>query len=120
MRRIVITLALAGLFGSLVLSNASQAAGCPQHGHGCATPHRKQTPCISEHCKQHFARWDACREKIADRIDKCFNPTWCQKGYIGVLQSPAPCAGPVAPSSQVAPTGQIAPAGQIAPTGQGS
>ncbi len=108
MRRAVMTLALAGLLGSPVLSNVS-LAGCPPKGDACA-PKPKHAPCHApERCKKYFAKWDACREKFDKKIDNLFNPTWCQKGATYAL---APCAVPAAPSPPAAPTPQAAPSGQ--------
>lgn len=96
MRQILTTLALAGLFSFLVLSNVS-LAGCPPHGDPCAPKHE---PCHApERCKRFFARWDACREKFD--INKCFS---CFNGEPVILATP--CAAPVGPTPQGAPSGQ--------------
>lgn len=104
MRHILTTLAIAGLFGSVILSNESRA-GCAPTGAACATcPAPKHPPCqASERCLKHFARWDACREKWDEKIDKFFNPTCCQKGAVFAV---TPCAVPVYTCPQVVPSGQ--------------
>lgn len=72
MRRICMTLGLAGLFGSVLCSGVSRA-GCNTGEAGCPAPAAKkcQTP---PWCAERFARWDACREKVTDPIHKFFNP----------------------------------------------
>jgi hypothetical protein len=102
MRRILMTLALAGLFGSLALSSVARAGCQPNECATQATP--KHASCHShERCKQLFARWDACREKFSEKLDKCLNPTCCQNGCVYAV---APCAVPVVTCPPVVPSGQ--------------
>jgi hypothetical protein len=72
MRRALTTLALAVLFGPLMLSNVTRA-GCPHHAA------RAHPPCRTPECVTRcFARWDACREKFGEKFDKAVNPPWLQ------------------------------------------
>lgn len=98
MRQTLTILALAGLFGFVVLSNVSRA-GCHLHGNACAGQHKKhETPECFKRC---FARWDACREKFD--LNKCISKA-CTK--LPVIYTSPPCVAPMIVVPQVAPSAQ--------------
>ena len=72
MRRTLTTLALALLFGPLVLSNVTRA-GCPPHAAHAHPPCR-----APEWVTKCFTKWDACREKFGEKFDKAINPPCLQ------------------------------------------